>query len=274
MEPSVLSDLEETRQAIGTAEISRESIEVGGGIASFSGPGSWNSQACGLGFRGPVSGADIDRLVAFYTERGVEPRIEVCPYADGSLLEALRGRCFEVREFESVFVIYARAGMPTPAVAPDEAIELRRVDPRNAEVVRTWVEVSTRGFRPAGERVPELLAETCTACATHPRSVSHIAYIDGQPVGGSGMEIADARKGGRVACLFGTSVAEPYRRRGVQTALMLERVRVAFDAGCDAVCIHSKPGIPTERNARRLGFELAYTKITMAMPGEGLVASP
>lgn len=33
------------------------------------------------------------------------------------------------------------------------------------------------------------------------------------------------------------------------------------------------PGIPTERNALRLGFHVAYTKAILVQPGEGLARS-
>jgi len=50
-------------------------------------------------------------------------------------------------------------------------------------------------------------------------------------------------------------------------ARRIERVR---ELGTLFACIVSKPGIATERNAQRLGFQLAYTKIVAVMPGPGL----
>ena len=43
----------------------------------------------------------------------------------------------------------------------------------------------------------------------------------------------------------------------------------AWEAGDDLVFVHSEPGLATERNALRLGFRLAYTKVTMTRPATG-----
>ena len=47
----------------------------------------------------------------------------------------------------------------------------------------------------------------------------------------------------------------------------------ARDRGVGLVCIGSEPGISTERNARRLGFSVAYTKAVLVMRREGLARS-
>lgn len=72
--------------------------------------------------------------------------------------------------------------------------------------------------------------------------------------------------GGRpatVGCFFGVSELPEFRRRGIQQALIAARLQACVDAGCELACIHSSPGIGTERNAARMGFALAYTKVTL-----------
>ena len=54
-----------------------------------------------------------------------------------------------------------------------------------------------------------------------------------------------------------------FRRRGIQQALMAARLQACADAGCRIACIHSDPAVATARNARRLGFALAYTTVTV-----------
>lgn len=277
LDTSRIARLEETRQAIGTADLADASEPIAGGIMSFAGVGSWANQASGLGLRGPVPDEELDRLVAFYSSRGVEPRVELCGTADESLTKGLAARNFTVREFENVLVRQAGGDDALTAArerAREAGIELTRLDPADTALVERFIDVSTVGFRPEGEPVPEPLARLVRRMAKHKRSVCHLAWVEGEPVGGSGMEVSELIEGERVACLFGTSVVPGYRRRGVQQALIAERVRVAHEAGASFVCIHSKPGIATERNAARLGFHLAYTKAILAMAGEGLVPSP
>lgn len=271
MEPLDIARLEERRQAIGTAEVALESAAVGGGIMAYAGPGSWANQACGLGLDGPVSADDLERLVAFYVERGVEPKLEVCAFAHESLLEGLAARGFVLREFEDVLARPLAPGEDLAACLPHPPpadLALRHVDPGDAAQVTEYVEVSTAGFVRPGES-PAPLHEVCARVVRHPRSDSFLAVLGQAAAGGGGMETA-----GEVACLFGASVAEPYRRRGIQAALMVRRLERARELGARVGVIHSSPGIATARNARRLGFALAYTKVVLARPGPGLLRSP
>ena len=50
------------------------------------------------------------------------------------------------------------------------------------------------------------------------------------------------------------------RRRGLQTALLHERMRYAFDQGCDLAMMAALPGSESQRNAERRGFQIAYTR--------------
>ena len=74
--------------------------------------------------------------------------------------------------------------------------------------------------------------------------------------------------------LFGASVLPAFRRRGIQQALISARLQTALSLGADLASITSHPGIPTERNAARLGFQLAYVRAVMVKRGPELVPSP
>ncbi|QDU45964.1 Acetyltransferase (GNAT) family protein [Symmachiella dynata] len=264
--------LEETRQAEGTAEIASESEHIAGGWMAFAGMGSWANQACGIGMAGPVSDDDLDRLVDFYVQRGVEPRLEVCPFVDETLITGLAKRGFELREFENVMFRTVAADDDLRSLLEHgwpPGLELVPVDAHDEGQTRTFIDVATSGFRPAGEPVSDIFFQVSHNTVAHPRSSHYLALIDGVPAGGGGMETTAA-----VACLFGTSVLPEFQRRGIQAALIARRLERARELGCPLVTIHTRPGIATERNARRLGFEMAYTKLIMAMPGEGLAVSP
>ena len=59
---------------------------IGRGCAVFGGTKSPLNQVYGWGWSAPVPATDLDAIEAFYTQRGLRPRIRVCPFADPSLL--------------------------------------------------------------------------------------------------------------------------------------------------------------------------------------------
>jgi GNAT superfamily N-acetyltransferase len=63
-----------------------------------------------------------------------------------------------------------------------------------------------------------------------------------------------------VALFAGASTVPELRRRGLQAALLQERMRYAFDRGCDLAMIVAAPGSESQRNAERNGFRIAYTR--------------
>jgi GNAT superfamily N-acetyltransferase len=263
--------LEEWRQARATAEIADESEDIAGGTMCFSGSGSWSNQAAGLGLRGPVSGAELDRLVAFYRDRGAPPRIEVAAHVDSSLLAGLRDRGFGVVEFELVFATHVVPGEDCAGrmtVPPPPGVEIRRHVPGDDAADEAFVRVAMSGFVPEGEAMDPVDIPVGVRTLRHPRAVSYGAWADGELVAaaGAGIRPGVPDEEGRphaISCFFGASVLPAFRRRGVQQALIAARLQACADAGCELACIHGSPGAGTERNARRMGFTLAYTKLVM-----------
>lgn len=259
--------LNEHRQALGIAEIAAEAAPLAGGWMCFTAPGSWSNQACGLAMDGPISEAELDALVDFYVQRGVEPQLEVCPFAHQSLVAGLAKRGFRLREFENVLVRPVPEGEDLAARMPrTDGLVLERVDASDEAALAVHIDAATSGFR-SGPIAPEAFA-LHARMMRHPRFDGFTATLDGAVIGGAGVETM-----GEIACLLGASVRPAWRRRGVQTALMVARMLHARQRGASLVVVHSAPGIPTERNAARLGFSVAYTKAVMHRPGPGLAPS-
>jgi GNAT superfamily N-acetyltransferase len=63
-----------------------------------------------------------------------------------------------------------------------------------------------------------------------------------------------------VALFAGASTVPEMRRRGLQAALLQERMRYALDHGCDLAMMVAMPGSDSQRNAERNGFGIAYTR--------------
>lgn len=266
---SEIAKLEEHRQAVAVAELSREAFWLAGGSVCFSGVGSWTNQAQGLGHNGPVSSDDVDRLVDFYVARGVEPRVEVTSFADASLLRGLERYGFTVLEFENVWGCHLQNDFQPTTLLQHELppdMNVVRVNPADKLMVQQFAEITASGFAPEASAV---VIDDLKRTAAHPRTISLLAILGDESVAAAGMEIAD-----EIACLFGATVLPAYRRRGVQSGLIVERLKRAAAAGCELAVIHSNPGVATERTAQRMGFFLAYSKVILRMQRQGLAASP
>lgn len=262
--------LDEARLAIGMAEIAdfhREIlVERGGGVMTRSAPGTWGNTSVALGMRGPVTREAIDELIEFHEAGRVEPRTEVCPFADATLLPLLAERGFVVRVFENVFFREISAGERVRPVFEPPGVRIEIIDPGDERLVDEFARVVAAGFsEPQPPNVGDV-ALTRTV-AKHPRTVCVVAMDKSERIiGGGAMEAS-----GPACALFMLAVTREYRRRGVQQALVAARLNLAANRGARIATISSRPGVATERNARRMGFQVAYTKIAMVRPGAGLV---
>lgn len=269
--PIDIARLEEARQARGVAEAAGYAESIAGGLMCFGGEGSWTNQACNLGLSGPVSSEEFDRLCHFYTSRGVEPRVELTPFAHRSLIEGLAERQFVVREFETVLARRLPPDEDLRAALPrgwPEGLTADRLDPADDAALREYLEFGMGGFIGPDASIPDSWMRAGVRVARHERCDSFVGRINDAVVSTAGMESAPP-----VACLFGATTAEPFRRRGIQAAMIVARLERARQRGCTLGAIHSRPGIPTERNALRLGFQVAYTKAILVQPGQGLARS-
>lgn len=279
--PSEIARMEEARQARAMTEISVDYERIMGGVMSFLEPGSWANQACGVGLAGPVEEADVDRFVEYYTSRGVEPKVEVCQFADESLLKALGDRGFELRQFETVLVreidpdASALGGLTHGWPVDDEGrkMTIERVDPNDeALVLESW-RVAMSGFMDEPSDPTEGQLEMHRQIVGHPHGEFIVAKFGDTIVGAGGAEYPRGDDIS-VVVLFGVSVLDEWRRRGVQQAMIAHRVEQGRHKGAKVAAIHSLPGASTDRNSMRLGFAPSYTKAIMAMSGEGLAPSP
>jgi GNAT superfamily N-acetyltransferase len=261
-----VAQLEETRLRIGMAEVSHAFIEIGHGVATRGDKGTWVNSAVAIGMGTPVTPEDIDRVIAFHEEVGAEPRVEACPFADKSLLTALAARSFTLAGFDNVFFRALTPGETfTPLHAPPADLTIREVDPRSPEQVRTFALTVTTGFAPPGSPRQQAAIDLVERCCHHPRTRNYTAFIGDTPAAAGSLELH-----GEIAALFGLSTLKDFRGRGIQQSLIAARLTAAREAGCAVATISSAPGNDTERNARRAGFQVAYTRAFMSRPGPGL----
>jgi GNAT superfamily N-acetyltransferase len=262
----------EAIQAEVVRQLASDSEPVAGGWMAANGPGSYLNKAVALGFDGEPTDEDAARIDQFFASRGIEPKIELTQFAPVSFLRRLAERGFVLQEFENTLVLPLRA-LPAPTtLLPGgwpEGVRIERIDPRDDRQVEVFVRTSASGFIPDGEQIPEEYLVTGASAARAPEHDSYVAYLGTEVAGAGG---CGTRHG--ATSLFGTSVLPRFRRRGIQQALMAVRLERALELGSDLADITSHPGIPTERNAGRLGFQLAFVRPVLVKRAPGLVPSP
>jgi GNAT superfamily N-acetyltransferase len=222
-----------------------------GTYAMFDGVGSPLSQTFGLGVFSPATPDQLEAIESFFRERGAAVFHEVSPLADVSLLTLLTDRGYHPVELTSVmFQRLTNRGIVDARLAPPMTV--RRVEPGDEDV---WAETASRGWSETPDAAA-FIREFGTVSATSKGTVCYVAEWDGHPIAAAAFAIHDG-----IALLAGASTDPLYRGRGAQAALLVTRLNHAVAAGCELAMMGALPGSPSQRNAERQGFRIAYTRI-------------
>jgi GNAT superfamily N-acetyltransferase len=224
-------------------------LEVAGGLAVFVGAGSPLSETKALGLHGPVIDSDLDRMENVFFSRAEPTRVVVCPLAHSSLLEGLGRRGYRLSHFENILVMPLDASHAETPSTP--GIEVRPVGPDEADL---YARVVGPNFVEPGGSADEIIDMALTMLGAE-CSISFLAWIDGQAVGGGAVIVRNG-----LALLAGAATLPPYRNRGVHAALHHARLAHARKSGCDLAAQGAQPGSTSERNAQRRGLRVAYTR--------------
>lgn len=258
MSPDELAAIEEARMVRTFSELGDEQLLIGGGVACWGGTAeSWMNLVTGLGMRGPLEADAIARIDAFYAGR-TEPAIEVCPFADDSVLTACAAGGFHLAKFETVLYRDLET-IPTAPVPEGYAFEA--VAPDDGAAVDAFIETHVASFSPGGGPHADAMASGARRMLAHPRTTAWVVRCAGEVVGAAALEHHR-----RLATLMAGCVLEPHRERGLQQALIALRCEAARGLGCEVVTIGSRPWSVTGRNALRLGFVTAYTRAILQRP--------
>ena len=236
------------RPEIGAAE-----EEVCGGHMSFCGLGSPVGRAVGLGLDRPFTAADLDHVEAFYRSHKAPAQVDLCPMHDPAVFEMFKERGYAVAELNSV--LYRKLDAEEKSSPPPAGCEIRHARIEEADVTGAIVESA---FFPDG--APEAFRGLVAPLYQMDGALAFVASIDGKPVAcGTGLVIPEHR----VFALCGAGTLVGYRERGLQTALLRARMAAAVEAGCEYGVVVTQGGSTSQRNAERLGFRVAYSKVTV-----------
>lgn len=217
-----------------------------GGFAVFAGVGSPMTHAMGIGMQGAVQEQELERMEAFFRERGSPCLIDLCPMADPSVIAFVQSRPYRMVEFNNVLV---------RKIEPDEIFEpAQGVRPVQEGELPNWARVVSEAFSenvPVNEAMVDLMAATC-------KDVHCWFAGESQPVGGAAMTVQEG-----VAFLTGDATLSLARGQGWQARLIRERLSAAQRLGCRLACTTVLPGSVSHRNYERAGFQLIYMRVNV-----------
>src|SRR5665213_1577265 len=223
-------------------------IQCGGAFAVFDGVDSPITQTFGLGIFEELTAVTLDKIEAFFRDRGAPVFHEVSPFAGAEAYALLCARGYRPVELSNVVF---QEVIETESVEPNK-ISVRVVNPGE---VKPWSETSAKGWSHDHPEFADLMLELGEVTAAREHTICFLAELDGTP-GATG--VLCLHEG---VALFGGSATVPeLRRRGLQGALLRERMRYAFAHGCHLAMMAAMPGSNSQRNAERAGFSIAYTR--------------
>jgi GNAT superfamily N-acetyltransferase len=216
-------------------------------------------RAIGVGTLGPATQAALDRVLRVYDRLGLAPRVEVAEgIAPRSLATLLRRSGFREEDAGHHVHVLATDRVPdAPAVA---GLRLEPATPRTAaefgRLIRTGFEVDG----PLGDYFDRASAVAVRRMPPS-RVVSLIARIDGQAAG-TGVLWCSPRVGG----LYSGSVLKPFRGRGIQKALIAERIRLGLERGRRIFTSQTAGDDASAHNLRDMGFRVLYRSRCFTRP--------
>jgi GNAT superfamily N-acetyltransferase len=213
------------------------------------------NRVIGLGARGPVGDETVRSILSGFEAAGIERYfVHRPPWAAelGSQLEAAG-----LARYHRSWAKFAR-GREAVAKARTE-LAVRAAAPDHAEA---FGHAFAEGFG-----LPQGAAEIFTALIGRPRWHAYVA-LEGERLAGAALLFVDEGMG----YLCGATTLPPFRKRGVQAALMARRLQHALDLGCRTISTETGEPVPGDpqhsyRNMQKAGFRMAYLRENYAPPG-------
>lgn len=229
-------------------------MRCAGATVVFDGVDAPTTQTFGLGLYEELTSAALDEIEEFFAARGAEVMHEVCPFAGAATLDLLCARGY--RPFEISNVMYRGVERTVEGLPAD--VRVRVVAQDEAEL---WSDISARGWTHEHPEFEEFLRALGTVCVAREQSPCFLAELEGQPGAAGALILHEG-----VALFGGAATVPQLRRRGLQAALLHERMHYAAEHGCDLAMMVAEAGSNSQRNAERKGFRVAYTRLKWRLP--------
>ena len=226
--------------------------DVAGGVMLYAIAGSPANHAVGMGMRKPVTKRDIARAERFYFSRNAPVEISVCPITELNFAQMLGARGYRITEY--VNVLYRNMQDWKPVLKQSKGLKVSKNRPEDAEIATNLI---ADGF--TDHKLPPAVRATMVEFQRLKGALCYMAYVGGKPVASSSGLICPKLK---LAMLYGSSTLPKFRNRRAQSVMIEARLKEARAAGCELATISTFPGTTSQHNAERIGFRVAYTKLT------------
>jgi ribosomal protein S18 acetylase RimI-like enzyme len=252
-----------TRSMAHAAGVEAFTLPLAGGLAAYSGADSPLTKVAGLGFGPDLTDEALEQVEREFASRGACVQVELSTLAGNGIAERLTARGYALAGFENVL---ARQLDPAERWRVRDGID---VQASGTDELDVWIEVlvdalaapDTQGVASHESFPREELTRILRGTASAARRVRYLARRAGQPAGGASFRLADG-----IAQLCGAGTLPEHRRRGVQSALLEERLAHAARSGCDIAVVTTLPGSKSQENVQKQGFELVYARAILRKP--------
>lgn len=224
----------------------------GGSLVAW-GQGRYVNRAMGVGLGGTAAEEVVAAIDSFYGERGMPPSLELSPWTDPAIVKLLSANGYRVDWFRNVFV----AALP---VAMAQAIEPHVIEQVTAETLPLRQAILA-GDAAVGTDARRISDEMCETGLILPNALDFLAMVDGEAAACGSLNIANG-----IGWVGGAATLATHRGRGLQTALIAHRLRLAHELGCELVAATALPNGQSAQNLLRLGFQLVYTQAVLTKP--------
>lgn len=227
---------------------------LAGGSMIFCGVGSFLTHALGIGVSEAVSDAELDRLEAFYFERGADVELDLCPFSEPTLPGRLFDRGYRPDHFEQALIRELSVEDASERIGRVEGVRIVSATP---DLEEAYCALLSQAFDLPEEFRSALHDAGRIAFASEDVRI-YAGLADARLVAAGAMRLS-----GGVVSLFGAATLPDFRGRGLQAALLRIRLRDAAQEGCDLASVNSLVGSTSERNIERAGFHPAYTRTVL-----------
>lgn len=261
-------DRAEAAMCSGVAHLRPEGlvVPVAGGAAVFAGNGSPLNKVIGVAFEGRLDPEELDFVESAFFSRNEPVRVELCTLTEPHIAKTLNDRGYILHGFENVLGL-----APAQVELPPADQGIRVASAASDADLRHWIDISVTAFTQldgTGSVVDDaldrnLLEKVLVEMTSAPGFRRYLAWVDGTPVGAASLRID-----GTLAQVCGAGTLPAARGRGVQKALLRQRLQEARQAGCDLAVVTTAPGSRSQENVMRRGFALLYARAVMIKSGK------